>query len=134
MDLDLAIWQIAPNASYRLNADKSAIAEWRGPDLQPTPTQLQTAWDAYIAAQQQAEQTAEAATTERTAAASDLASQYQTLLDRADQIVSQMATISSAQSMTQAQSLAALKSIANAVSDEAVGIKRLARLLKAVVS
>jgi hypothetical protein len=47
MDLALAIWQIDPAAEYRLNEDKSAILEWRGPGSEPTAEELNAAWMAY---------------------------------------------------------------------------------------
>ena len=51
MDLDLAIFQLAPTSAYRLNDTRSAILEWRGPGVQPTTQQLTDAWTAYQAAQ-----------------------------------------------------------------------------------
>lgn len=46
MDLALAIWQINPAAEYRLNADKTAILEWRGPGKEPAADELAAAWKA----------------------------------------------------------------------------------------
>jgi hypothetical protein len=45
MDLVLAIWQINPAAEYRLNDDKTAILEWRGPGPEPTADELVAAWE-----------------------------------------------------------------------------------------
>jgi hypothetical protein len=47
MDLALALWQINPAAEYRLNDDKTQIAEWRGPGPEPTADELAAAWAAY---------------------------------------------------------------------------------------
>jgi hypothetical protein len=58
MDLALALWQINPAAEYRLNDDKTAILEWRGPGPEPTADELAAAWAQYQAAQQAAPQPA----------------------------------------------------------------------------
>jgi hypothetical protein len=52
MDLALALWQLNPAAEYRLNDDKTQIAEWRGPGPEPTADELAAAWAQYQAAQQ----------------------------------------------------------------------------------
>jgi len=51
MDLDLALWQLNPQAAYLLSEDKTAIVEWRGPGEEPTADQLAAAWTAYQAAE-----------------------------------------------------------------------------------
>jgi hypothetical protein len=50
MDLALALWQLNPAAEYRLNDDKTQIAEWRGPGPEPTADELAAAWAQYQAA------------------------------------------------------------------------------------
>jgi hypothetical protein len=52
IDLALALWQINPAAEYRLNDDKTAILEWRGPGPEPTADELAVAWAQYQAAAQ----------------------------------------------------------------------------------
>lgn len=118
MDLTIAIWQLNPAAQYRLNDDKTAILEWRGPGDQPTPQQLQAAWDAYAAARDAASAAAQAATTERTAAGNDLGAQYAAMVTALDAIIARNGTF------TLAQAGQALDVLAHAQ-------KRLLRLLKA---
>ena len=50
MDIDLAITQLGKNDNeYTLNADKTAIAQWRGSAAQPTTSELNAAWTEYEA-------------------------------------------------------------------------------------
>lgn len=74
IDLDLAIWQLNPQAEYCLDAEKTQIKEWRGPGEQPTIEQLAAAWDTYQQAQR--DQMAQQAT-----ALADARSQRQALVD-----------------------------------------------------
>lgn len=98
MDLALALHRINPDAEYRLNDDKTAIADWRGPGQQPTQAQLQAAWDAVVAEQG-------AATTTRQA---DVA-EVQALLDK----------VTGGTSLTQAELRAALRHLLKSLRAQA---------------
>jgi hypothetical protein len=118
MDLTIALWQLNPAAEYRLNDDKSAILEWRGPGDAPTAQQLTDAWAAYVAEQAAVETAALAAATERTGATTDLRAQAAAMTTALDAIIARNGTFTLAQA---GQALDAL----------AKGQKRLLRLLRA---
>lgn len=120
MDLALAIWQINPAAEYRLNADKTKIEEWRGPGPQPTPDEMQAAWDAYQSQQATAISAKQAADTERTAATTDLRDQYAAAITALDSIIARNGTFTLVQAGQAIDALARVE-------------RRILRLLKAQV-
>lgn len=88
MDLRIAVWRLRPTSQYLLNTAGNAIVEWRDPTTtQPTPTELQAAWNAYQAEQQVAEQDQQAKKDEQTTATSDLQAEYDKAITRLDQII-----------------------------------------------
>lgn len=97
MNLAIAIWRINPAAEYTLSDDKTQIVDWRGPGPQPTPAELQAAWDAYQSEQAAAATAKQAADTERTAAIDDVRTTAAAALTRLDAIIANGGTFTAAQ-------------------------------------
>jgi division protein CdvB (Snf7/Vps24/ESCRT-III family) len=88
---------------------------------------------AIVAAEQAAETALQGVLNERTAATDDVRTTAATAMTRLDAIVTQMGQVSTLMdtAATLAQVRGALKAVAEAVGDEAAGMKRLVRLLNA---
>lgn len=65
MDLAIAIDRLRPGATYLPNTERTAIVEWRDARPQPTAAELQAAYNAWLAEEQQAEAARTAAQTAR---------------------------------------------------------------------